>query len=94
MAEYAMKVEKGITVTMRDGVKISLCVVSPRRAGEFRHCLPPRPTNTRWMRCRPIRCFLWRETGRSSGTSSRFMSTSTPTCAGAGQSEGDFEFMD
>ena len=34
-AQYKMKVEKGITVTMRDGVRISLCVYRPDAPGEF-----------------------------------------------------------
>ena len=35
MSSYDMKVEKGITVTMRDGVRISLCVYRPDAAGTF-----------------------------------------------------------
>ena len=31
--QYKMKVEKGITVTMRDGVRISLCVYRPTPEG-------------------------------------------------------------
>ena len=32
-AQYGMKAEKGITVTMRDGVRISLCVYRPQAEG-------------------------------------------------------------
>ena len=35
MPEHKMKVEKGIAVTMRDGVRISLCVYRPDAAGRF-----------------------------------------------------------
>src|SRR4029078_443934 len=33
--QHAMKVEKGVTVTMRDGIKISLCVYRPNEPGQY-----------------------------------------------------------
>jgi predicted acyl esterase len=73
MAEYSMKVDKGVTVTMRDGVRISLCVYRPDAPGQFPALFAASPYQYEMdeVPAYPL----------SNGTSARATPMSTPTCA-------------
>ena len=62
-AQHAMKVEKGVTVTMRDGVKISLCVYRPDAPGQFPTLFAASPYQYEMDEVPAYPLFLWRETG-------------------------------
>ena len=78
---YQMKVEKDITVTMRDGVKISLCVYRPDAPGEFPALFAASPYQYEMDEVPAYPLFLWRETGPVEWYVSRATPMSTPTCA-------------
>ena len=58
-----MKVEKGVTVTMRDGVKLSLCVYRPDGPGSFPTLFAASPYQYEMDEVPAYPLFLWRETG-------------------------------
>ena len=80
--QYKMKVEKGVTVTMRDGVKISLCVYRPDAPGQFPTLFAASPYQYEMDEVPAYPLFLWRETGPVEWyVGSRATPTCTPTCA-------------
>ena len=93
MADYAMKVEKGITVTMRDGVRLSLCVYRPDTAGQFPALFAASPYQYEMDEVQAYPLFLWRETGPVEWYVSQGYAYVHADVRGAGQSEGEFEFM-
>jgi hypothetical protein len=58
-----MKVEKGVTVTMRDGVRLSLCVYRPEVTGHFPVLFAASPYQYEMDEVPAYPLFLWRETG-------------------------------
>src|SRR3954468_21055919 len=61
--EHKMKMEKGVTVTMRDGVKLSLCVYRPDGPGPFPTLFAASPYQYEMDEVPAYPLFLWRETG-------------------------------
>ena len=92
-AQHAMKVEKGVTVTMRDGVKISLCVYRPDAPGQFPTLFAASPYQYEMDEVPAYPLFLWRETGPVEWYVQQGYSYVHADVRGAGQSEGEFEFM-
>ena len=88
-----MKVEKGITVTMRDGVKISLCVYRPDAPGQFPTLFAASPYQYEMDEVPAYPLFLWRETGPVEWYVQQGYAYVHADVRGAGQSEGEFEFM-
>ncbi|WP_068016954.1 CocE/NonD family hydrolase [Rhodoplanes sp. Z2-YC6860] len=93
MADYKMKVEKGITVTMRDGIKISLCVYRPDAPGQFPTLFAASPYQYEMDEVPAYPLFLWRETGPVEWYVSQGYSYVHADVRGSGQSEGEFSFM-
>src|SRR4051794_33078310 len=62
-SQYAMKVEKDLTVTMRDGVRISLCVYRPDAPGQFPALFAASPYQWEMDEVPAYPLFLTRETG-------------------------------
>ena len=63
MASHRMKVEKGITVPMRDGIRIALCVYRPEAAGRFPTLFAASPYQYEMDEVPAYPLFLTRETG-------------------------------
>ena len=93
LAEYAMKVEKGVTVTMRDGVQISLCVYRPDAPGQFPTLFAASPYQYEMDEVPAYPLFLWRETGPVEWYVAQGYAYVHADVRGAGQSEGEFSFM-
>jgi len=91
--EYAMKVEKGVTVTMRDGIRISLCVYRPAAEGRFPALFAASPYQYEMDEVPAYPLFLWRETGPIEWYVSQGYAYVHADVRGSGRSEGDFEFM-
>ena len=89
----AMKVEKGITVRMRDGVRISLCVYRPDAEGRFPALFAASPYQYEMDDVPAYPLFLWRETGPVEWYVGQGYAYVHADVRGAGQSEGEFEFM-
>jgi predicted acyl esterase len=88
-----MKVEKGITVRMRDGVRISLCVYRPDAAGRFPALFAASPYQYEMDDVPAYPLFLWRETGPIEWYVGQGYAYVHADVRGSGQSEGNFEFM-
>ena len=58
-----MKVEKNVFVTMRDGVRISLCIYRPDKPGKFPALFAASPYQHEFDGVPAFPLFLWRETG-------------------------------
>lgn len=93
MADTAMKVEKGITVTMRDGIKISLCVYRPDAPGQFPTLFAASPYQYEMDEVPAYPLFLWRETGPVEWYVSQGYAYVHADVRGSGQSQGEFSFM-
>src|SRR5580765_4178808 len=93
VAEYAMKVEKGITVTMRDGIKISLCVYRPDAPGPFPTLFAASPYQYEMDEVPAYPLFLWRETGPVEWYVGQGYAYVHADVRGSGRSEGEFSFM-
>ena len=93
MAKHQMKVEKGITVTMRDGVRISLCVYRPDAAGRFPALFAASPYQYEMDEVPAYPLFLWRETGPVEWYVGQGYVYVHADVRGSGRSEGEFEFM-
>jgi hypothetical protein len=91
--EYAMKVEKGITVSMRDGVRISLCVYRPDADGRFPALFAASPYQYEMDEVPAYPLFLWRETGPVEWYVGQGYAYVHADVRGSGRSEGEFEFM-
>lgn len=92
-AQYGMKVEKGITVTMRDGVRISLCVYRPDAPGKFPTLFAASPYQYEMDEVPAYPLFLWRETGPVEWYVGQGYAYVHADVRGSGQSEGEFCFM-
>jgi predicted acyl esterase len=88
-----MKVEKGITVRMRDGVKISLCVYRPDAEGRFPALFAASPYQYEMDEVPAYPLFLWRETGPVEWYVGQGYAYVHADVRGSGRSEGEFEFM-
>ena len=93
MADYPMKVEQGITVRMRDGVRISLCVYRPDAPGRFPALFAASPYQYEMDDVPAYPLFLWRETGPIEWYVGHGYAYVHADVRGAGRSEGEFEFM-
>jgi uncharacterized protein len=93
MAEHGMKVDKGVTVTMRDGVRISLCVYRPDAPGQFPALFAASPYQYEMDEVPAYPLFLWRETGPVEWYVGQGYAYVHADVRGSGQSEGEFEFM-
>jgi uncharacterized protein len=91
--QYKMKVEKGITITMRDGVRISLCVYRPDAAGRFPTLFAASPYQYEMDDVPAYPLFLWRETGPVEWYVGQGYSYVHADVRGSGRSEGEFSFM-
>jgi putative CocE/NonD family hydrolase len=91
--QHAMKVEKGLTVTMRDGVKISLCVFRPDGPGPFPTLFAASPYQYEMDEVPAYPLFLWRETGPVEWYAAQGYAYVHADVRGSGQSEGEFGFM-
>ena len=88
-----MKVEKGITVTMRDGVRISLCVYRPDAPGKFPTLFAASPYQYEMDEVPAYPLFLWRETGPVEWYVGQGYAYVHADVRGSGHSEGEFCFM-
>ena len=88
-----MKTEKGVTVTMRDGVKISLCVYRPDAPGKYPTLFAASPYQYEMDEVPAYPLFLWRETGPVEWYIEQGYAYVHADVRGAGQSEGEFSFM-
>ena len=88
-----MKVEKGITVRMRDGVRISLAVYRPDGPGRFPALFAASPYQYEMDEVPAYPLFLWRETGPVEWYVGQGYAYVHADVRGSGQSDGDFEFM-
>ena len=92
-AKYKMKVEKGITVTMRDDVRISLCVYRPDAEGKFPALFAASPYQYEMDEVPAYPLFLWRETGPVEWYVGQGYAYVHADVRGSGRSEGEFCFM-
>jgi putative CocE/NonD family hydrolase len=88
-----MKVEKGITVRMRDGVRISLAVYRPDAPGRFPALFAASPYQYEMDEVPAYPLFLWRETGPVEWYVGHGYAYVHADVRGSGGSEGEFEFM-
>jgi uncharacterized protein len=93
VSSYPMKVEKGIAVAMRDGIRISLCVYRPDAAGRFPALFAASPYQYEMDDVPAYPLFLWRETGPIEWYVGQGYAYIHADVRGAGRSEGEFEFM-
>ena len=93
MSNYPMKVEKGIAVRMRDGVRISLAVYRPDAPGRFPALFAASPYQYEMDEVPAYPLFLWRETGPIEWYVGQGYAYVHADVRGAGQSDGEFEFM-
>ena len=93
MPDYVMKTEKGVTVTMRDGIRISLCVYRPDAEGKFPALFAASPYQYEMDEVPAFPLFLWRETGPIEWYVGQGYAYVHADVRGAGRSEGEFEFM-
>ena len=93
MAEHGIKVEKGITVRMRDGIQISLCVYRPDAPGQYPILFAASPYQYEMDEVPAYPLFLWRETGPVEWYVSQGYAYVHADVRGSGHSEGEFEFM-
>ena len=93
MPDYAMKTEKGVTVRMRDGIRISLCVYRPAAEGRFPALFAASPYQYEMDDVPAYPLFLWRETGPIEWYVGQGYVYVHADVRGSGRSEGDFEFM-
>jgi putative CocE/NonD family hydrolase len=88
-----MKVEKDITVKMRDGVNISLCIYRPDVPGPFPTLFAASPYQYEMDEVPAYPLFLWRETGPVEWYVGQGYAYVHADVRGSGRSEGEFEFM-
>jgi predicted acyl esterase len=88
-----MKTEKGLTVTMRDGIRISLAVYRPEGEGPFPTLFAASPYQYEMDEVPAYPLFLWRETGPVEWYAEKGYAYVHMDVRGAGHSEGEFEFM-
>jgi len=90
---YTMKVEKGVTVTMRDGVRISLCIYRPDSEGAFPALFAASPYQYEFDDVPAYPIYPWRETGPVEWYVQRGYAYVHADVRGSGFSEGDYGFL-
>ena len=90
----AMKVERDVKVTMRDGVRISLCVYRPLDERAVPVLFAASPYQHEFDAVPAFPLFPWRETGPVEWYVSRGYAYVHADVRGSGKSEGEFGFMD
>jgi putative CocE/NonD family hydrolase len=93
-ATAGVKFEKNVRVTMRDGVRISLCVYRPDKPGKFPTLFAASPYQHEFDAVPAYPLFLWRETGPVEWYVSKGYAYVHADVRGSGQSEGEFGFQD
>jgi uncharacterized protein len=93
VSQDEMKIEKDITVKMRDGVSISLCVYRPDAPGPVPTLFAASPYQYEMDEVPAYPLFLWRETGPVEWYVSQGYAYVHADVRGSGRSEGEFEFM-
>jgi putative CocE/NonD family hydrolase len=88
-----VKTEKDLTVTMLDGIKISLAVYRPEGEGPFPTLFAASPYQYEMDEVPAYPLFLWRETGPVEWYAGQGYAYVHMDVRGAGRSEGEFEFM-
>jgi len=91
---YRMVVEPDIRVTMRDGVRIALCVYRPDGDGPFPTLFAASPYQYEYDGNPAYPIFLWRETGPIQWYVTRGYAYVHADVRGSGRSEGTFKFLD
>ena len=90
----AMRVERDVKVTMRDGVRISLCVYRPEAEGRAPALFAASPYQHEFDSVPAFPLFLWRETGPIEWYVGQGYAYVHADVRGSGRSEGEFGFMD
>jgi uncharacterized protein len=93
MASHAMRIEKGLSVAMRDGIRISLCVYRPDAEGRFPALFAASPYQYEMDEVPAYPLFLTRETGPIEWYVGQGYAYVHADVRGSGRSEGEFEFM-
>src|SRR5262249_38981303 len=93
-AHHAMRVERDVRVTMRDGVRISLCVYRPQGEGRCPTLFAASPYQHEFDSVPAFPLFLWRETGPIEWYVEQGYAYVHADVRGSGRSEGEFGFMD
>lgn len=91
---YRMVVERDVYVTMRDGVRIAICVYRPDREGPFPTLFAASPYQYEYDENPAYPIFLWRETGPIQWYVERGYAYVHADVRGSGRSEGTFKFLD
>jgi predicted acyl esterase len=89
-----MTIEKNVYVTMRDGVRISVCIYRPEGPGKFPTLFAASPYQHEFDGVPAYPLFLWRETGPVEWYVSKGYAYVHADVRGSGQSEGEFGFQD
>jgi predicted acyl esterase len=92
--QQPMKVERDIKVTMRDGVRISVCIYRPAIEGRAPALFAASPYQHEFDTVPAFPLFLWRETGPIEWYVSQGYAYVHADVRGSGRSEGEFGFMD
>jgi uncharacterized protein len=93
-AGSVMRVESDVKVTMRDGVRISVCVYRPAQAGRVPALFAASPYQHEFDTVPAFPLFLWRETGPIEWYVDQGYAYVHADVRGSGRSEGEFAFMD
>ena len=89
-----MTVERDVKITMRDGVRISVCVYRPAHAGRVPALFAASPYQHEFDTVPAFPLFLWRETGPIEWYVGEGYAYIHADVRGSGRSEGEFGFMD
>ena len=89
-----MKIEQDIKVTMRDGVRLSLCVYRPSGDGPMPALFAASPYQHEFDTVPAFPLFLWRETGPVEWYVGQGYAYVHADVRGSGRSQGEFGFMD
>src|SRR5262249_52270234 len=89
-----MRIERDVKVTMRDGVRISLCVYRPQREERVPALFAASPYQHEFDTVPAFPLFLWRETGPIEWYVEQGYAYVHADVRGSGRSEGEFGFMD
>jgi putative CocE/NonD family hydrolase len=89
-----VRVIRDVTVTMRDGVKLSLCIYLPDGEGRYPALFAASPYQHEFDDVPAFPLFLWRETGPVEWYTQKGYAYVHADVRGSGKSEGDFGFMD
>ena len=89
-----MIVDRDVLVTMRDGVRLSVCVYRPRSPGRYPALFAASPYQHEFDDVAAYPLFLWRETGPVAWYVSQGYAYVHADVRGSGRSEGKFGFVD